>query len=403
MAAILAFAVVWVGCVSAPPRPASWWRGNLHTHSLWSDGGEFPEMIAEWYRDRGYHFVAVTEHDMLQEGDRWIDINEPDEGWPPRNESTRLALPGYRERFGPDWVDERHEADRHLVRLRPLDEYRHLFEETDRFLLLMGEEVTDREGAHNNLIHVDTALQPLGGANPAERIGRNLRAAAELRRATDRPLLAVVNHPNYVWALTAMDLARIPEARFFEVYNGHLLVNNEGDADRPGTEAMWDVVLTKRHEAGDPPIYGIAADDAHEFRAHGDTIARPGRGWVMVRTDRLTPDHLIAALEAGDFYATTGVTLLNLERDDRRIRVEVDPEPGTTYRILFIGTRSGSGSDAAMVGEVLASIDGPAGEYMFRGDERYIRATVESSAPHVDPTTGRVLGQQKAWIQPVMR
>lgn len=28
-----------------------WWKGNLHTHSLWSDGDDFPEMIACWYRD----------------------------------------------------------------------------------------------------------------------------------------------------------------------------------------------------------------------------------------------------------------------------------------------------------------------------------------------------------------
>ena len=32
-------------------QPATrWWRGNIHTHSLWSDGNDFPEMIADWYR-----------------------------------------------------------------------------------------------------------------------------------------------------------------------------------------------------------------------------------------------------------------------------------------------------------------------------------------------------------------
>jgi len=28
----------------APPR---WWKGNLHTHTFWSDGDDFPEMVAE--------------------------------------------------------------------------------------------------------------------------------------------------------------------------------------------------------------------------------------------------------------------------------------------------------------------------------------------------------------------
>lgn len=30
--------------------PAQWYKGNLHTHTLWSDGDDFPEMVADWYR-----------------------------------------------------------------------------------------------------------------------------------------------------------------------------------------------------------------------------------------------------------------------------------------------------------------------------------------------------------------
>ncbi|MGH7171596.1 MAG: hypothetical protein ACRELG_15070, partial [Gemmataceae bacterium] len=35
-----------------------YWRGNIHKHSLWSDGDDFPEMIADWYKAHGYHFLA---------------------------------------------------------------------------------------------------------------------------------------------------------------------------------------------------------------------------------------------------------------------------------------------------------------------------------------------------------
>jgi hypothetical protein len=388
-----------------PPAsaPDGWWKGNLHTHSLWSDGGEFPEVIAEWYRDHGYHFVAFTEHDILQAGEMWVDINAPDAGWPPRNASTRAALPAYRDRFGADWVIERLEGERHLVRLRGLDEYRHLFEEPGRFLLLMGEEITDRGGAHVNMINADTALLPQGGATTAERTRANVTAVAELRRRTGRPLLSIVNHPNYLWALTAEEIAAATDAHFFEVYNGHLFVNNDGDAERPGTERMWDVALTLRHAAGGAPLYGIAADDAHEYQPASDTVARPGRGWVMVRAARLETADLIAALEAGDFYGSTGVTLRSLRRDEDRISIEVEPHDGASYRIVFTGTRRAVEPGSDRVGEVLAEFSGTSGEYVFRGDERYVRATVVSSASHVDPTTGNVLGQQKAWIQPVFR
>ena len=39
------------------PTSRQWYKGNLHTHSLWSDGDAFPEMAAGWYKSHGYHFV----------------------------------------------------------------------------------------------------------------------------------------------------------------------------------------------------------------------------------------------------------------------------------------------------------------------------------------------------------
>lgn len=45
-----------------PSQPEwQWYRGNLHTHTLWSDGDDFPEMVALWYRDQGYHFLAISD------------------------------------------------------------------------------------------------------------------------------------------------------------------------------------------------------------------------------------------------------------------------------------------------------------------------------------------------------
>src|SRR5687767_5437360 len=52
-----------------------YWKGNLHTHSLWSDGDDFPEMIADWYVRHGYHFLGMSDHNILAEGVRWIDVS----------------------------------------------------------------------------------------------------------------------------------------------------------------------------------------------------------------------------------------------------------------------------------------------------------------------------------------
>ena len=42
---------------AAPTNAPRWWKGNLHTHSYWSDGDDYPEMIADWYKTNGYHFT----------------------------------------------------------------------------------------------------------------------------------------------------------------------------------------------------------------------------------------------------------------------------------------------------------------------------------------------------------
>ena len=47
--------------------PGQWFKGNLHTHSTNSDGQLTPEQVIDWYRTRGYHFLALTEHRVLTE------------------------------------------------------------------------------------------------------------------------------------------------------------------------------------------------------------------------------------------------------------------------------------------------------------------------------------------------
>ena len=76
---------------------ARWFKGNLHTHSLWSDGNDFPDMIADWYRERGYHFLALSDHNILSAVEKWVSNDLV------IRRGGRRALAEYRERFGDDW------------------------------------------------------------------------------------------------------------------------------------------------------------------------------------------------------------------------------------------------------------------------------------------------------------
>src|SRR6185295_7840330 len=108
------------------------------------------------------------------------------------------------------------------------------------------------------------------------------------------------------------------------------------------TERIWDVVLTRRlAELRLPLMYGLATDDGHNYHEIPSRKSEPGRGWVMVLARELTAAALIEALEAGRFYASSGVALKRLIATPSRIEVEVDPQPGVEYTIEFLGTRRG--------------------------------------------------------------
>ena len=128
-------------------------------------------------------------------------------------------------------------------------------------------------------------------------------------------MLAHVNHPNFGWGVTAEDLMRVKGERFFEVYNGHPSVRNDGDKTHASTERMWDIINTRRlSELNMNILYGLATDDSHNYHGLAPGRSNSGRGWVMVRAAKLEPVSLISAMESGDFYSSTGVTLKELKQ-----------------------------------------------------------------------------------------
>ena len=42
----------------------NWYKGNLHSHTTVSDGKMTPEQSVEVYKEHGYHFLALSEHDI---------------------------------------------------------------------------------------------------------------------------------------------------------------------------------------------------------------------------------------------------------------------------------------------------------------------------------------------------
>ena len=391
----------------------SWYRGNMHTHSHWSDGDDYLGSIAKWYRDHDYQFLVFTDHNVLATVDRWVNVK--------KSKGGLVAYEKLKQNF-PGQVDERGEGDNLEVRLRQFPEVAAEFNVEGEFLLVQGEEISDSvkgKPVHMNVHNVEELIAPQHGRTVFEAIENNVRAVQAQREATGKPMFVHVNHPNFGFAVTAEDLMRVRGERFFEVYNGHPAVANEGDADHPGTERMWDIILAQRIAALDMPImYGLAVDDGHEYHHIPSRRSEPGRGWVEVLSKELTPEALIESLEAGRFYASSGVELKCIESDGKQLTVEVEAEPGVEYTIEFVGTRDKADltgepvTDAEGkplrityrysddIGQVLQSSTGNSATYKFTGDEYYIRARVTSSKKHPNPS--EVGDLEQAWTQPVL-
>jgi hypothetical protein len=321
-AAALAALVSTTG-IAQPSRTPTlhWYKGNTHTHTLNSDGDSSPDDVARWYREHGYQFLVLSDHNFL------------------------TSVDGLNALLGAD----------------------------EQFLIIPGEEITDAVAGkplHINGLAVDHVVRPAGGATIVEALQKDIDA---IRAANGAPHL---NHPNFGWAVTAADIARVRNDKLFEIFNGHPMVNNLGGGGMPGLEEMWDVILSSGKL-----LFGLATDDAHHFKRPGDpSAAGPGRGWVVVRAARLAPRDIIAALERGDFYASTGVELSDIQRSASQLTVSIKPDLWSRYTTRFIGKD----------GRVLAETGANPAVYAINGDEGYVRAVVLES------------NGKKAWVQPGM-
>jgi len=322
-----------IGCVTGRPagvpgermddrRTLRWYKGSVHVHTSNSDGDSTPAEAARWYRRHGYQFVVITDHN----------------------------------------------------RVTPVEELNREFAAENEFLVLSGEEISDfhhaPEGSkpiHINAMGVTFTVNPRGGESCAEVVQNNIDAVNTTGG------LAMVNHPNYQWALTTSDLAGMRGCALLEFANCGAAVNNLG-FDTPDTEQMWDALLGEGLR-----LFGVASDDSHHFKVFSPLHDNPGRGWIMIRCGALTTAAVLDALARGEFYAATGVALSRFEAGSRGIRVEVEPRGHTKYSIEFIGRGGAS----------LRTVLGTEAEYLPDGTERYIRVRVTDS------------NGLRAWTQPV--
>jgi len=301
-----------------PDWSGRWYRGNTHAHTTNSDGDSSPEYVAQWYKDHGYAFLVLSDHNVFTDPATLSDL-----------------------------VD-------------------------DSFLLIPGEEVTssfEEAQVHVNGLNLPHVVE----ARRAETLVATIQANVDAIREVEG--VPHINHPNFRWSFGAEELAQIENDRLLEIWNGHPTVHNDGGGGAPSLEEIWDILLT-----GGKTIFGIAVDDAHHFQGEFNADrANPGRGWISVRSDTLEAVALMESLEAGHFYASTGVELTEIAVRPRTLELHIAEDGDFRYATKFIGS----------AGEVLLETEENPAVFQLTEDVGYVRARVRNSR------------SDYAWTQPV--
>jgi hypothetical protein len=261
-----------------------WFKGNTHSHARikvgdYVHGDSSPMEVADWYRKHGYHFVAVTDHNRFEDA---LSLNHS-------GPSDFLVMPGM---------------------------------EVTSDYLYPGVNQQGERRIHASAINTRSGVDwDFEDADKSEII------RLQANRTREQGGLYILNHPNYRFQLELEDILGAENVTHMEIFNAHPRSNHAGHAAfRPGVEELWDQVLSSGRL-----LYGVAADDAHDFKWYRQLLRRfgtapPGGAWIMVRSPDLSGLNLTAAIKKGDFYSSTGVHLKDVLITDTSYTVVLDRE-----------------------------------------------------------------------------
>ncbi len=254
---------------------AVWLKGNLHSHSTNSDGKLTPDALIKGYRDRGYDFYSITEHDKL------IDYTA-------LAGNSILMIPGM-----------------------------------ELSTALSGRKVKDG--------HFGFIQKRKNGSMPQGELF-DIRTKEELLDFIEKyheDYLIILNHP--YWSLLEWEeVIELPHISCMEIYNH----SAEWTAKTGEASDFWNTLLRKGKK-----LWGIAADDNHNKKSSteespfGSVRCDSFGGWIQVKAKEKTIESVIEAIEAGSFYATTGPEIYDFYVEDDMFYVKCSP----CQRILISG------------------------------------------------------------------
>ena len=283
-----------------------WYKGNLHSHTVQSDGHLTPVEAVQLYKNQGYDFLCFSEHDhytdLRKEFDSenfiilpgleasvcLIGISEED-----KQKWNLPYLDG--ECFSTTWPELRDIIQKGLS--VPMIKTHHIHG-------ILGNKEMQKRACENvfdqeEYTPIRVYVNQWNGLEAAQQLSDYLQ---------ERGCFTTYNHP--IWSRVDTEEVRgIRGVWAIECYN-YNTVNECGEGENT---SFWDDLL--RHQTN---INAFASDDNHNNGLFPDSCG----GYVMVRADELSHEAIVNSLLAGDYYSSSGAYINEILVDKETIMLK---------------------------------------------------------------------------------
>ena len=263
-------------------------KANLHCHTMFSDGDKTPEEIKRIYLSAGYSIVAYSDHNILVDhselnDDRFLAMIATEYNVTKETDGHGPFHPSYHINFFP-----RHA---HTVRLPAFDPSYIFGKSKERM----------------------RAEQKYIGSPDYKRSYENVQEMLDIFRKND--FIAMLNHPTWS-GQTAADYMNLDSFFAVELYNHGCYTEGYQEVN----DHLWDELLWAGKR-----VFGTATDDNHNHYPEGTPAWDSCGGFTVIQADELTQESVVAALEAGKFYASRGPLFESIVLENDILTVETSP------------------------------------------------------------------------------
>ena len=303
------------------------YKGNMHCHSTLSDGKMTPEELKEFYKARGYSFLAITDHDHINDNSYL-------------NDADFITITS-----GEFAIKEFPEQSTLVNQKMKCAHFNFYAKDPHNTAVPWWSPVYDKyskgERREKIMKEYDRGYQRRYSAEGVNELVSMANAAG---------YFVSYNHPR--WSLE--------NYKQYSGYEGFWAVEIYNNACQMGGIYEYDINVHDDFLRDGKKIFVTNGDDSH-----GEKTC--GAAFVCVNAEALTYENIIDALLAGNFYASTGPKIEELYFEDGKLYVKCSE----AAMISFSTEGRRHGAVLAKEGEAVTEA-----AFELREDDGYVRVCV---------------------------